>query len=341
MSEFEKLRYTRQANFDINQKELIDFDFDGLKKKVYGNCNLSIFVDDFCNADCKFCVAQLRYENVAKIYKKETIKNTNEYYKRLDKVLTKLEPLNLSVSLTGGEPTASPKLLGILELLEKHNMRKRTITTNGSYLLHKINGESILDLLIKYNFDHLNISKTHYDDNINRKIMRYREGYCSNEDLARIILYALERKLRPRLSCLLLKSGISTMQDIENYIQFYEKLGIDNVIFRELMDYDEKSMSNIEKMKYCKENKVVLNNIWKEIDKNPKFVPIKNILGYYYYVEIYQYNNVVVCSESADLKKLYAEKAKHKDKVYEMVFHPNGNLNGSWVDNEDILMKYE
>lgn len=38
--------------------------------------------------------------------------------------------------------------------------------------------------------------------------------------------------------------------------------------------------------------------------------------------------------------KLYEEKAKNKDIVYEMVLHPNGNLNGSWVDNEDVLLPY-
>ena len=56
---------------------------------------------------------------------------------------------------------------------------------------------------------------------------------------------------------------------------------------------------------------------------------------------IYKYNNVVVCSESADLKILNKEKEKNKDVVYEMVIHPNGNLNGSWVDSEDILIKYK
>jgi hypothetical protein len=47
-----------------------------------------------------------------------------------------------------------------------------------------------------------------------------------------------------------------------------------------------------------------------------------------------------MCSEGANLVKQYDEKEKHKDIVYEMVLHPNGNLNGSWVDNEDILNKY-
>lgn len=44
--------------------------------------------------------------------------------------------------------------------------------------------------------------------------------------------------------------------------------------------------------------------------------------------------------ESANLVKLYQQKEKAKDTVFEMIFHPNGNLNGSWEDTDDILLKY-
>ena len=79
----------------------------------------------------------------------------------------------------------------------------------------------------------------------------------------------------------------------------------------------------------------------KNIDKDSRFIPYKNLLGYYYYVEMYDYHNVRICSESADLRVQTKEKEENSNVVYEMVFHPNGNLNGSWVDNEDILLKYE
>lgn len=55
-------------SYDINKYEVIPFEFNGVKKNVYKNFNLSIFVDDECNADCKFCVAQLRYKNRNMLY---------------------------------------------------------------------------------------------------------------------------------------------------------------------------------------------------------------------------------------------------------------------------------
>lgn len=109
---------------------------------------------------------------------------------------------------------------------------------------------------------------------------------------------------------------------------------------RETMDYDERAMRNHDKMAYLKENKVYLNDIWKCIDKDNRFTPIKQLLGYYYYVEVYKYQNIDMVSESANLVKLYEQKQIANDVVFEMIFHPNGNLNGSWVDDEDILLAY-
>lgn len=343
MNEFNKeYRYKRQDSYDINKYNLLYFDFDGLKKKVYENVNFSIFTDDYCNADCKFCVAQLRFENRGQLYEKCKIDNDEEYMNRLREVLIKIRPINPSISITGGEPTRCKRLVQILELINELGFRKRTITTNGSCLLHEVKGKTILQHLIDNNFSHLNISRTHYSEEVNKKIMRFNDGeYCSNDDISKIVKQALANNLRPRMSCLLLKEGIHTIDDILNYLEFYSKLGLDNIIFRELMDFDKNNMLNIEKMRYCEENKIKLNDIWEDFDKEESLIPYKNILGYYYYVEIYKYKNVDCVSESANLMKLYEEKAKNTDIVYEMVFHPNGNLNGSWVDNEDILLKYK
>lgn len=336
---FQPLREKRQELYNIEDYTLLDFDFECKKKKVYSNVNLSIFLDDYCNADCRFCVAQLRFENKGMMYKKEKISSDEEYFRRLDYVLDYLKPLNPSVSITGGEPSQSHRLPEVLRLINKYNYRKRTITTNGSGLLDDMNGKTVIQHIIDNKFSHLNISKAHYDEDVNKSIMRYETGYCSNEMLETIIAYSKANHLRPRMSCILLKSGISNLDEMIRYMEFYQRMGLDNVIFRELMDYDKTSMSNPEKMQYCVDNKVYLNDIWKVIDNDSRFTPIRNLLGYYYYVEIYKYQNIDMCSEGANLVKLYDEKEKHSDVVYEMVFHPNGNLNGSWVDNEDILLK--
>ena len=62
-----------------------------------------------------------------------------------------------------------------------------------------------------------------------------------------------------------------------------------------------------------------------------------SVLGYYYYVEVRKLFGATIASESSNLEQHYVEKAAHKDVVYEIVLHENGNLTSSWVDNEEIL----
>lgn len=339
----EKLRYDRQKDYNINDYEYVEADFaDAGHKRVYKNFNFSIFIDKHCNADCKFCVAQLRYENMKALYNKNSINDSSKYLERLDEILQKIRPLNPSVSITGGEPTISPILTDVLKLIDKYGFRKRTITTNGSGLFNIQDGDTILNNLIKYNWDYLNISRASYDDAKNRQIMRFQtEGaYCTMDMVRRIIKETQNTRLKHRISCLLLKESVNSVAEIKKYVDFYSDLGADNFIFRELMDYDHLAV-NKEKVHYCDTNKVKLNEIWEDFAQYPEFKKYLNILGYYYYVEIYKMNkngrDITIASESADLNQQYKEKEKNPDMVYEMVFHDNGNLNASWVDYIEVL----
>ncbi len=339
-------RQKRQECFNIHQKELKPFHFD-TDRDVYGNVNLSIFLTEKCNARCDFCVAELRYDDSGKAYIKPSIKDDEEYFDRLEEVLIRLKPLNHSVSITGGEPTLSPRLYRVCQLLKKHNIRKRTITTNGSCLLNVncSNGwQTNLETLIECGFKHLNISKAHYDDSINHKLMRYpgNEIRSSGEYIKFITNIANPAGLRVRLSCVLLNEGIGTVPEMKKYMNWAEGLGVDNVVFRELMRYDNEHIIKGRIFNFCERNRVTLQSIWEQIDADPEFVLENQVLGYYYYVEVYRYHGIDMVSESADLKQINIEKSKPSDKpiVYEMVFHPNGCLNGSWKEDEDILLNY-
>ena len=326
------LRYERQEHYDIGDYETVPFEFEKAgQKSVYKNFNLSIFTDDYCNADCKFCVAQLRYEHRNLLYKKDKLSDS-EYLARLEKVLTAIRPLNPSISITGGEPSMSKKLVPILEIVDGLGFRKRAITTNGSHLLDMINGDTVIEHLIKHHWDHLNISRTSPSDELNQVIMRYNssEGYCDNRMLKTILDISNNSPMKHRLSCLLLKDSVNSVEKIKEYVDYYIGLGANNFIFRELMDYDATAV-NQEKIDYCTNNKVRLNDIWEDFKNYPELVPYMNILGYYYYVEIYKYKNAVIASESADLNQQSKEFEAHPDTIYEMVFHPRPAKISVWM----------
>lgn len=339
-----EMRYLRQKLFDISQKPLIPFEIQGRKYLVYGNVNLSVLLDDECNASCNFCVARLRYFHEGVDFIKPKISDDNEYFTRLREILAAIRPLNPSVSITGGEPSINHRLPGALTILNLFDVRKRTMTTNGSGLLRqaKPDGKTILDELIDYKLAHLNISRAHYDEKINQEIMRIRGGF-SNADLEFIIRKARRYNVRPRLSCVLLQEHIHTFEDILKYLDWAESVGADNVVFRQLMDFDKTSAMPGLIPEYCLKNTVELNPIWEIIERDPRFTVINQVSGYYYYVEVYRYRNTDVVFESADLKLIDPEKERSLAKlgapvIYEMVFHPNGNLCGSWREWKEVLM---
>ena len=340
MAQFKQLRESRNSSFSSDRYKYTAFDFEGKERRVYTNANLSIFTNESCNANCSFCVDQLRFENKGKTFVKSRIADDEEYFKRLEYVLKTLRPLNTSISVTGGEPTKSRRLIRILQLIEKYGFRKRVITTNGSGLLDVYDNKFVLQYIIDAHFDHLNISKTHFHEDTNAKLMLFDNSYFTNEQMEYVVRRAIKAGVRPRLSCLLLKEGIHDVEGITKYLDFYGNMGVDNIIFRETMDYDESAMRNRAKMDFLRRNKIYLDDVWEEMEQDPRFAPLKQVLGYYYYVEIYKYKRIDVCMESANLRAIDQQKSKAPDTVFEMIFHPNGNLCGSWVEDEDILMRY-
>ena len=50
----------------------------------------------------------------------------------------------------------------------------------------------------------------------------------------------------------------------------------------------------------------------KDFEKYEELKPYLNILGYYYYAEIYKYKDCTIASESANLNQQYIEKVMTK-----------------------------
>lgn len=133
--------------------------------------------------------------------------------------------------------------------------------------------------------------------------------------------------------------GIKDFQGIKEYINWCKNIGVNNVVFRQAIKYDEENAVKTEITDYCSSKSVSLMLIYEDMEKDREFKFINQVLGYYYYVEVYNYNGVDVVCETADLKQIHKEKSKYDEEIiYEMIFHPNGNLCGSWNEYEDIMI---
>lgn len=350
-------RYFKQFIFNIKinstAKSLINWNVKGKIYNVYSNVNLSIYSGQRCNGNCSFCIEQLRPLSRGRTLEsqKNIIEDDKEYFKCLKKALVSVQPLNPSISITGGEPSKDPRLIKILEYIKLYNMRKRTITTNGSGLLDNIKGTNrqMIDFLIDANIAHLNLSRAHYNEIINNQIMDL-DGFLYNKELQMIIQKAKKGGIRPRLSCVLLKGYIDNLQKIVEYLDWAASIGVDNVVFRQLMKFNHKTPLKNKITQFCQDFFVPLSSLLNEIYQNYDyhyhyFSFVKQIIGYYYYIEIFHYNKpgqngIDVVFEEADLNFIEFHKQENIKNpiVHELIFHPNGHLCSTWQPWDGIIL---
>ncbi|MFX1453404.1 MAG: radical SAM protein [Promethearchaeota archaeon] len=349
-------RQFKQTIYDLRNnsttKSLVTWKINDKTYNVYSNVNLSIYSGQECNGNCSFCVEQLRPLSRGRSLnsQKTTISNNKKYFKLLEKTLDLVKPINPSISITGGEPSKDPRLGKILDYIIKYNLRKRTMTTNGSGLLEMNNvyNLQVIDLLIRANLSHLNLSRAHYDENINHQIMDLDEFFC-NKKLIEIVSRARMGGIRPRLSCVLLKGYIDNIREIIKYLDWAASIGIDNIVFRQLMQFDHKIHLKNRITQFCQNYFVSLAPMLHKIYQNdnfhhPNFSFIKQVLGYYYYVEVFRYKKpgqkgIDVVFEEADLSFIELRKQKDlkKNIIYELIFHPNGHLCSTWQPWDGII----
>lgn len=335
-------RRRKCAAFDLaansTARKSIEFPLWGKPARVYANANLSIYSAQACNAKCAFCVEELRpaSRGTELLRQKSLEPNDGIYFQKMNEVLSALKPLNPSVSVTGGEPSKDPRLPAILRMLAEHGARKRTMTTNGSGLFDVREGRTVLDWLIATGASHLNLSRAHPDGTLNAKLMALPDG-LSLEQLRDAFARAKSGGVEPRLSCVLLNDAIGDLAGILRYIEFASELGVNQVIFRQLMQTDPLTTEPNFVTRYSDSKRVQLEPLLDCLSADPRFKFQRQIVGYYYYVEVWRFDNVDVVFEEADLGRLEQTKRDDPGLIHELIFHPNATLNSTWQPWDGIL----
>jgi molybdenum cofactor biosynthesis enzyme MoaA len=306
--------------------------------RVYRNANLSVYSAQRCNARCPFCVEELRpASRGGALERQKRIEPDDEaYFGALEATLRELSPLRPSVSVTGGEPSKDPRLPRILRTLASHGCRKRTMTTNGSGLLDVAEGRELIDWITLTGVAHLNISRAHPDIVENGRLMRLPNQLPAGA-LRRVVSRASKAGTRIRLSCVLLHEGIADLPGILGYIAFARSLGVSEVIFRQLMRTDPRTHALNSVVRYSDEERVILEPLLDEICASPGFRFVKQIVGYYYYVEVFRFEEMSVVFEEADLGQLETTRRLMPGVVHELVFHPNATLASTWQPWDGVL----
>jgi GTP 3',8-cyclase len=310
----------------------------GRRVPVYANANLSIYSAQPCNARCPFCVEELRpaSRGLALAAQKAVEPDDGRWFGQLERVLDAVAPLAPSVSVTGGEPSKDPRLPRILGTLAARGARKRTLTTNGSGLLDVRDGRPLVDWIAATGVAHLNVSRAHPDQARNGRLMRLPEQ-LPLEGLVEVVRRARAGGTRVRLSCVLLEEGIRDRAGVLAYLDFARSIGVDNVIFRQLMRTDPETHAPNFVVRYSDRQRAPLEPLLDELSADPRFAFRRQIVGYYYYVEVWRHGEMDVVFEEADLAQLERARRAAPDVVHELVFHPDGRLASTWQPWDGIL----
>ncbi|WP_437743761.1 radical SAM protein [Sorangium sp. So ce1504] len=331
----EEWRRLKSRAFDLKGNstagDTVRFDLWGQPIEVYRNANFSIYSRQPCNAKCHFCVEELRPASRGRSLsvQKTVEEDDGRYFDAMAASLEALRPLDPTVSVTGGEPSHDPRLPRILALGQAHRGRKRTLTTNGSGLLQQREGKRVIDWIVDTGIQHLNISRAHPDHDRNARLMVMKDGLRADE-LRGVVAAATAGGTRVRLSCVLLDGQINAVEPIVDYLRFARSLGVDNVIFRQLMKTDPAAVVENHVVKYSDRARVRLEPLLDALSADARFSFERQIVGYYYYVEVFRFEDMDVVFEEADLAQLEETKRSGPGIVHELIFHPNARLASTW-----------
>lgn len=308
----------------------------GATRTIYANANLSIYSAEPCNARCAFCVEELRpaARGTELARQRRTEPDDARWAAALDRVLDALAPLDPSVSITGGEPSKDPRLPRVLRTLAARRARKRTLTTNGSGLGDVREGRTVLEWIAATGVRHLNISRAHPDQARNARLM----GFADAPDVAAlraIVERAHAAGTRVRLSCVLVQGAVDDVGGMVEYLELARSIGVDNVVFRQLMKTDPRTTAPNHVVLFSDRRRVALEPLLEAISADRRFTFVKQVVGYYYYVEVHRYRDVDVVLEEADLARL--EDTKGDGVIHELVFHPDGTLASTWQPWDGVL----
>jgi len=338
----EALRRRKSAAFDVERtssaRRVVELELWGKRVRAYANANLSIYSAQPCNARCPFCVEELRpaSRGTELAIQRKVERDDRVYFERLERTLAALRPLDPTVSVTGGEPSIDPRLPAILSTLAANGARKRTVTTNGSGLLAVRDGRQVIDWITAAGVRHLNISRAHPDGDRNARLMRLQEG-LSIDGLREVARRARAGGTRVRLSCVLVRGAIEDLDGVLAYLDFAASVGIDNVIFRQLMKTDPATAAPNHVVRFSDARRVALEPILDQVSGDPRFAFGRQIVGYYYYVEVWRHGGMDVIFEEADLARLEASKRTDPGLIHELVFHPDAVLASTWQPWDGVL----
>lgn len=264
--------------------------------KFYSPCNLNVSVSNICQNNCDFCINKEHKE----------LCSDKEYYRGLERALSKLSNVDCEFTLTGGEPTLnSERFIKTCEILKKFGIKERTISTTGIGLLNMYKGKPVLAHLREMDFIHnISISRMAFDEELNDNLLKGKN--IKNKDLEKLAFFSKINGIEMRVSTNFLKGSVHDYNSMIKFLNDMKNIGINTVLFRELVGVPRS---------------IKIKPIQDKISNSSDFKFDKTLTGIFYDVDVYLYPKF----KPEYIVKCYRDK-KPTEKVIGSLFYNAGTL---------------
>lgn len=298
-----------------------------------------------CNAHCSFCSEELARLDATRLSAHTTITDYDRYFAALDRAWGELRGFEMGLSLSGLEATSEPEwFLRLLSLLTAHSalFAERVLYTNGSGLA---TDERLVPALARAPFDRVELSRAHFDEKVNLRIMRFDLGQpIRGAEVFRETVRRVQRQGVPvKLVCILNTQGVSTIDHVERYLDEADTLGVEQIVFRELSVLGDIYRENRETRWIAAHRapvRALMDALLDDQGRTRAGWTLEGVTsGYYYYNERYRYGRLQVTLEGSSY-------VAHRDAVesgvlQKLVFHSTRELCGDWVPNAQVIGCYD
>ncbi len=204
-------------------------------------------------------------------------------------------------------------------------------------------------------FDRFELSRQHYDEGVNQSIMKFEKSQPIrfNQVYESLVQEILPSISKVKNSCILTKTGVGNIEEVEKYVKWAQSLGVQEIVFRELSRFENKEedsqrtfYANNKTKDWVIQNRVsiedILHSVLPSFQAKRKGWEYKySTIGYYYYNEHLLWDGQVeVIFETSSYEALAKALKNQPDWINKLIFHSNGNLTGDWDMDTNVIHNF-
>ena len=275
-----------------------------------------------CNAKCPYCISKMTPKQGVNLKEQEI------NWHNFDKACRLSQIYNVSTVLfTGkGEPTLYPdQVTDFLKHMKKFDFPIIEIQSNGLFMKDFAKYKEYLEEWHNLGLNTIAISIVHYKDNRNKEIYTLDSEYPSLEETIKK-LHNLGFSIR--LSVIMVKGYIDSIEEVKNLIEFSKKCDVEQLTLRSVKTPDKTEDKSVyEWTRSHTPNQDSINKIAEFIDKNAK-----KLMTLEHGATVYDFEGQNIClTDCLTLKS-------QTDNLRQLIFFPDGHLRYDWQYKGAILM---